>query len=116
VVLGHGACGGVAAALTGADLGAPGHSFIDGWISILGAARARVLQRAEAEPSLDKQRALELEGVKASLSNLRGFPYVAEREADGRLKLHGAWFSIAEGVLYVLDEESGTFSPAQETA
>ncbi|HZG08391.1 MAG TPA: carbonic anhydrase [Allosphingosinicella sp.] len=115
VVLGHGACGGVAAALTGVDLGAPGHSFIDGWISILSEARDRVLERDEAEPPLGRQRALELEGVKVSLSNLRSFPYVAEREADGQLKLHGAWFSIAEGVLYVLDEKSGTFSAARET-
>ena len=35
LVLGHGACGGVAAALKGGDQGLPGPSFIDSWISIL---------------------------------------------------------------------------------
>jgi carbonic anhydrase len=60
----------------------------------------------------DKQHALELEGIRVSLANLRTFPFVAEREAAGTLKLHGAFFAIAEGVLHVLDERSGEFSPA----
>jgi carbonic anhydrase len=35
-----------------------------------------------------------------------------EREKAGRLKLHGAHFSIAEGRLYVLDEAEDRFRPA----
>jgi carbonic anhydrase len=54
---------------------------------------------------------MEHEAVKVSLSNLRTFPWIAEREKDGRLKLHGGHFSIAEGRLYILDEAEGTFSP-----
>jgi len=50
--------------------------------------------------------------VKVSLANLRTFPWIAEREKDGRLKLHGAHFSISEGCLYVLDEAEGRFYPA----
>jgi carbonic anhydrase len=108
VVLGHGACGGVAAALSGTDLGAPGESFIDRWVAILNEARDRVV----ASGCDDCQHALELEAVKVSLANLRTFPWVREREEQGLLKLHGAYFAIAEGVLHVLDEASGTFSPA----
>jgi carbonic anhydrase len=108
VVLGHGACGGVAAALSGADLGAPGESFIDNWVAILREARDRVIEAG----CDDCQHALELEAVKVSLSNLRTFPWLKEREEEGLLKLHGAYFSIAEGVLHVLDEESGAFEPA----
>lgn len=108
VVLGHGACGGVQAALQGGDLGAPGESFIDGWISILREGRDRVLARGEKDP----QHALELEGIRISLANLRTFPWVSEREADGRLKLHGAYFAISDGVLHLLDEGSGEFAPA----
>lgn len=108
VVLGHGACGGVAAALKGGDLGAPGPSFIDDWVSILSDAREKVL----ANGSDDPQRALELETVRVSLANLRTFPFVREREERGELKLHGAFFAIADGVLHVLDEASGEFSPA----
>jgi len=49
--------------------------------------------------------------VKVSLANLRTFPWIAERERDGRLKLHGGHFSIAEGRLYLLDEAEGNFHP-----
>ena len=108
VVLGHGACGGIAAALAGQDCGTPGHSFIDGWVAILREARDRVVALAPKDP----QRALELEGIKVSLANLRSFPFVQEREASGELKLHGAFFAIADGVLHLLDEETGEFSPA----
>jgi carbonic anhydrase len=55
---------------------------------------------------------MEHEAVKVSLANLRTFPWIAERERAGKLKLHGAHFSISEGRLYVLDEAEGTFRPA----
>ena len=108
VVLGHGACGGVAAALSGADLGAPGQSFIDDWVAILREARDRVI----ASGCEDCQHALELEAVKVSLANLRTFPWLKAREEQGLLKLHGAYFAIADGVLHLLDEASGEFAPA----
>jgi carbonic anhydrase len=62
----------------------------------------------------DPQRALELESVKVSLRNLRTFPFVAEREAAGSLKIHGCYFAIAEGTLYELDEPAGRFHPVPE--
>lgn len=105
VVMGHGACGGVAAALQGGDQGLPGASFIDSWIALLDEARDRVVSATPADP----QRELELEGVKTSLANLRSFPFVAEREQAGSLKLHGCHFAIAEGRLWELDESSGRF-------
>ncbi len=65
-------------------------------------------------PELDRAAFLEMEheGVRLSLRNLRTFPWVTEREAAGRLKLHGAYFAIADGILHVLDEASGEFAPA----
>jgi carbonic anhydrase len=107
VVLGHGACGGIAASLKGDDCGVPGHSFIDHWVAILREARDRVI----ASDAEDKQHALELEGVKVSLHNLRTFPFIQEREEAGTLKLHGAFFAIADGELHLLDEASGAFAP-----
>lgn len=105
VVLGHGQCGGIKAALTGVDLGAPGASFIDNWMGIVRQARDDIVSCDHDNP----QRALEWEAIKVSLNNLRTFPYIAEREAAGEIKLHGAWFAIAEGSLYVLDEAAGDF-------
>jgi carbonic anhydrase len=106
VVMGHGACGGIAAALGGETPGSEGN-FIHRWMSIIDECRDTIA--ASEEP--DKQKALELEAIKVSLRNLRTFPYVREREAAGHLKLHGTHFAIGEGVLYVLNEESGAFSP-----
>jgi carbonic anhydrase len=112
VVMGHGFCGGCAAALTGqfenAGHGA-GH-FIAHWIDMLVEARAPIRAR---HPELGREAffEMELEGVRISLRNLRSFPWVREREEDGRLKLHGAWFAVAEGLLHVCDEGSGTFAP-----
>jgi carbonic anhydrase len=109
VVMGHGFCGGCAAALTGQfDDAAHGEGhFIANWIELLREARDKV--RAEHGEDF---RAMELEGVRVSLANLRTFPWVCEREADGRLKLHGAYFAIADGILHLLDEASGEFAPA----
>jgi carbonic anhydrase len=112
LVMGHGLCGGCSAALTGqfddAEHGA-GH-FIAEWVDLLTEARDAVRAR---HSSLDPDAFLEMEwaAVKVSLANLRTFPWVAERERAGSLKLHGAHFSVAEGRLYVLDEAEGTFHP-----
>jgi carbonic anhydrase len=112
VVMGHGSCGGCAAALTGqfddADHGA-GH-FISEWVDLLRKARDSVRER-HAELSGAAFLDMEWEAVKVSLANLRTFPWIAERERDGRLALHGAHFAIAEGRLYVLDEAEEAFHP-----
>ena len=113
VVMGHGFCGGCAAALTrqfdGARLGEGG--FIAHWIDMLDEARDKVLAE---HPALDRAafHAMELEGVQISLRNLRTFPWVREREEAGTLKLHGAFFAIADGELHLLDESTGRFSRA----
>ena len=54
---------------------------------------------------------MELEAVKVSLANLRTFPWIAERELAGNLKLHGAHFAIADGQLDLLDEAEDCFRP-----
>jgi carbonic anhydrase len=112
VVVGHGSCGGCAAALTGqfdnAEHGA-GH-FISEWVEMLRDARDSVRHRHGA---LDAEafRQMELEAVKVSLANLRTFPWIAQREQEGRLTLHGAHFSVSEGRLYLLDEAEAEFRP-----
>ena len=113
VVMGHGFCGGCAAALTGQfDEAGHGHGhFIAHWIEMLADAREKI--RA-AHPELDREAFLEmeLEGVRLSLRNLMGFPWVRERVESGRLTLHGAYFAIADGILHVCDETTGEFAPA----
>lgn len=111
VVLGHGACGGVQAALTRslAD-SAPGEGgFVAGWISLLDEARERVA--AEHGTGEEGQRVLEQEGVRLSIANLLTFPFVRERVEARTLTIHGAVFAIADGHLRVLGED-GRFESA----
>ena len=112
MVMGHGACGGVAAALNrtfeGARAGEGG--FMAHWIDLLDEARERVL--ATGAQGADATRAMEFAAVKVSLANLRTFPFVQTREAAGTLRLRGSYFAIADGVLHLLDETSGKFAPA----
>jgi len=112
VVMGHGYCGGCAAALTGKFDGADhgeGH-FIANWVEMLIDARDAVRSR---HSELDREAFLEmeLEGVRVTLANLRTFPWIAEREKAGKLALHGTHFAIGEGKLYVLDEAEAAFRP-----
>ena len=58
----------------------------------------------------ERETVLERLSVRNSINNLRTFPYVKEREADGRLRLHGAWFDISTGELWVMNPETGDFS------
>jgi carbonic anhydrase len=112
IVMAHGACGGVNAALTRRFRDAPPGEggFIARWMSMLDEARDRIVAQMGEGP--EAIRALELESVRVSLANLRTFPCVPVREAAGKLKLHGAYFAIADGVLNLFDESTGHFSPA----
>ncbi|MGN6498343.1 MAG: carbonic anhydrase [Tsuneonella sp.] len=112
VVMGHGMCGGCKAALTQSVRGTePGHGgFIADWIDLLDEAREQVVAKHGTE-GREAERAMEEAGVKVSLVNLRTFPNIKELEESGELRLRGAFFAISEGVLHLLDEESGSFSP-----
>ena len=112
VVMGHGSCGGCAAALSGGFKDAePGHGgFIADWVGLLDEASERV--KAKFGDSPDAKREMEHEAVRVSLANLRTFPFIQEREAAGTLKLRGAYFAIADGVLHVMDDD-GVFAPAR---
>jgi carbonic anhydrase len=112
VVMAHGACGGVNAALTRRFRDAPPGEggFIARWMSMLDEARDRIV--AELGEGPEAVRALELESVRVSLANLRTFPCIPVRESAGKLRLHGAYFAIADGVLHLLDEATGRFAAA----
>jgi carbonic anhydrase len=114
VVVGHGMCGGCKAALTQSMHGEePGRGgFIADWIDMLDDAREMVVSEHGAE-GRTAERAMEQAAVKVSLANLRTFPCVAELEAQGRLRLRGAFFAISDGVLHLLDESEGIFAPVE---
>lgn len=108
VVMGHGRCGGIRAALDDEmDPLTPG-DFIGRWMSLV----KEPAERVKADPSVPhehRQRFLEHEAVKLSLANLQTFPCVQTRMAKGSLRIHGAWFDVSEGELHVLDPATRRF-------
>jgi len=110
VVLGHARCGGIRASVAeDAEPLSPG-DFIGKWMSMISPAIDRLGPRGN-RPMADYLSALERASVVHSLANLRTFPCVRILEERGRLRLHGAFFGVATGVLSVLDEASGVFEP-----
>lgn len=109
VVLGHGQCGGVQAALSRHHGERQNGFFLDNWISLLDHACMAVVHEHGDTPDAVKE--LEFETVRVSLRHLMTFPFVAERLANGTLNLHGAHFTIRTGILQVMDA-TGAFRPA----
>lgn len=114
LVMGHGRCGGIRAFLDGLHEKSSKHTFIDSWMSLLSPAREEALRDCAGKPIETQQRALEHASIRHSIENLKTFPFVKERLDDGRLRLMGAFFDIAEGRLMTLDQESGQFEAVDQ--
>ncbi len=109
VVMGHSSCGGVKAALDYDAARQTEARFISTWMSMLDAARLKVLASHQGTSRSELVNALEREGIKVALANLRTFPFVIEAERKGRLALHGAYFDIKIGALSVLNQATGEY-------
>ncbi len=114
VVLGHGRCGGIKAALDpDAEPLSPG-DFIGKWMELLTPA-AEAVSGHPGMTNAERQTALEQVSVRRSIDNLRTFPCVSILEDKGRLDLHGAWFDISTGELWILDPATGEFARHEES-
>jgi carbonic anhydrase len=111
VVMGHSGCGGVKAALDREAARETEAQFITKWMSMLESARLNVLASHQGASRKEMAAALEREGVKTSLENLRTFSFLSALEGDGRIGLYGAYFDIATGALLALNETTGEFYP-----
>ena len=109
VLMGHGRCGGIQAALSQMQEALSPGDFLGKWTSLLRPA-ADTLSGAALMTEAERQTALERISVRFSLANLRTFPFVAEQERQGALFLHGAWFDIGTGELWTMDPETGDFA------
>ena len=111
VIMGHSGCGGVQAALDQSAAIQTEAMFISRWMSMLDEARLHVVSAHQTASHDEQLMALEKEGVKVSIKNLRTFPFVTERENKVKLSLHGAHFDIKHGTLSVLNHSRGEFFP-----
>lgn len=112
VVLGHAQCGGIRAFIDKAAPLSPG-DFIGKWMAQFIKPGEIVEQRAH-ETMQDFVTRIEKAAVFRSLENLLTFPFVRARVESGELQLHGAYFGVAEGSLFVLDKIAKEFLSARE--
>jgi carbonic anhydrase len=101
VVLGHAQCGGIRAFVDNNAPLSPG-DFIGRWMSMFIKPGEKVGQR-DHETMADFTTRIEKAAVFRSLENLLTFPFVRTLVERGELQLHGAYFGVAEGSLFVLD-------------
>ncbi len=108
VVMGHGRCGGIKAALApDAKPLSPG-DFIGRWMNLLAPAAESVSSNTMMTAT-ERQTSLERISIRYSIANLRTFPCIKILEDKGRLTLHGAWFDISTGELWAMNRETGDF-------
>lgn len=109
VVMGHGRCGGIQAALDPLDEPLSPGDFIGKWMGLLRPAAEQIQSNALMTQG-ERQTALERVSIRNSINNLRTFPCVRILEEQGKMHLHGAWFDISTGELWVMDGKTGDFS------
>ena len=74
------------------------------------------VQQRDHETMADFTTRIEKAAVFRSLENLLTFPFVKTRVERGELQLHGAYFGVAEGSLFVLDQATKEFRGVRESA
>lgn len=113
IVMGHGRCGGISAAL---DLDAeplsPG-DFIGKWMGLVRPAAEQIHSNSNMTAA-ERQTALERVSIRNSIANLRSFPCVQILEQRGKLQIHGAWFDIANGELWIMNAETCDFARLED--
>ncbi len=103
VVMGHGRCGGIRAALDPSMEPLSPGDFIGRWMSLVRPA-AEQIQSNDLMTESERQTALERVSIRNSIANLQTFPFVRNRIEKGELNIHGAWFDISTGELWVIIE------------
>jgi carbonic anhydrase len=108
VVMGHGRCGGIHAAVQDTDP-LTHTDFIGSWMrGIKDVARYVTHDHSESEELFERR--IERASVEHSLANMRTFPWIRMRENAGQLSIHGAWFDISLGELHAYDETAKGWS------
>jgi carbonic anhydrase len=111
VVCGHSQCGAMEALITGLAAGNP-LPHLREWLALAAPVR-QVLQTEyhHLKSNAERTTAAAEENVLFALENLRTYPVVQARLADGSLRLHGWFFKIASAELFAFDPETKQFLP-----
>ena len=112
VVLGHAQCGGIRAFVDKIEPLSPG-DFIGKWMAMF-VKPGEVVEQRSQETMQQFVTRIEKAAVFRSLENLMTFPFVRKAVERGDMQLHGAYFGVAEGSLFVLDKATKEFRAAGE--
>jgi carbonic anhydrase len=112
VVLGHAQCGGIRAFIDKIEPLSPG-DFIGKWMAMF-IKPGEVVEQRDHETMQKFVERIEKAAVFRSLENLMTFPFVKTQVASGALSVHGAYFGVAEGSLFVLDQATKEFRSARD--
>ena len=112
VVLGHAQCCGIRAFIDKAAPLSPGY-FIGKWMAMF-IKPGEIVEQRSHETMQDFVTRIEKAAVFRSLENLMTFPFVRARVESGEMELHGAYFGVAEGSLFVLDKAAKEFRSVRE--
>ncbi len=86
--------------------------FIGKWLDLIKPIAEQFVDDGSMSAS-ERQTAFERISVGNSIKNLRSFPYIADLEKNKKIALHGAWFDIKTGELWIMDHKTGEFSRPQ---
>jgi carbonic anhydrase len=112
VVLGHAQCGGIRAFIDKIEPLSEG-DFIGRWMAMF-VKPGEIVEQRDRESMADFTIRIEKAAIFRSLENLMTFPFVRSLAERGELNLHGAYFGVAEGSLFVLDQAAKEFRSVRE--
>lgn len=107
VVMGHGRCGGIEAAVTDMSPLSRG-DFIGKWMADVKDVIDKVAI-PDCCPDHERTLLVERASIVQSLQNLRSFPWIARLEQAQEISLIGAWFDVALGELHAYSEATGSW-------
>lgn len=121
VVFGHAHCGGIKAAIDTAAGHAPEFEFIGPWVAIA----EQACKQEVTDPVTGQKKPVSFSQLKDfaylverrsglnSIENLEIYPWIKERIEANELTLHGWWFDLESGDLWVTHPENGQFLPVE---
>lgn len=107
IVCGHSECGAIGAVMSGSMAARAPH--LHEWVQQAKEALDPGKFVFHAQKPFAPQNIVSQRNVLVQLDHLRQYPFVAKRIAEGKLKLYGWWFDIAEAEVYNWDEDAKSF-------
>ena len=107
IVCGHSECGAISALMTGRAATIAPH--LHEWVQFAGGALDPGRFVFHAQKPFAPENLVSQRNVLLQLDHLRQYPFIAKKIAEGKLKLYGWWFDIAEAEVYNWDEDAKSF-------